>query len=101
DLDPAAGVAAAVASGAEAAHPGHGSLSENPAPARACAEVGNASRAPPVAATEPLAGPGPRPPCQAHRARARRAGPARHLGPGPAVAAPARPGAAAGHPRCT
>lgn len=47
-------IAAALASGAEAIHPGYGFLSENPAMARACAEHGMVFIGPSVAALEAM-----------------------------------------------
>lgn len=47
-------IAAAIATGAEAIHPGYGFLSENPALARACAANGIVFVGPPVAAIEAM-----------------------------------------------
>ncbi|MBN0038953.1 ATP-grasp domain-containing protein [Cellulosimicrobium cellulans] len=54
-LDVDAVVAAAVATGAEAIHPGYGFLSENPALARACERAGIAFGGPGVGALEAMA----------------------------------------------
>ncbi|WP_353707173.1 biotin carboxylase N-terminal domain-containing protein [Cellulosimicrobium sp. ES-005] len=54
-LDVEAVVAAAVATGAEAIHPGYGFLSENPALARACERAGIAFVGPGVAALDAMA----------------------------------------------
>ncbi|MFE7407010.1 biotin carboxylase N-terminal domain-containing protein [Isoptericola sp. NPDC057559] len=54
-LDVEAVVAAAVATGADAIHPGYGFLSENPALARACERAGIVFVGPPVAAVETMA----------------------------------------------
>ncbi|MFD6176479.1 MULTISPECIES: acetyl/propionyl/methylcrotonyl-CoA carboxylase subunit alpha [unclassified Isoptericola] len=54
-LDVEAVVAAAVAAGADAIHPGYGFLSENPALARACERAGIVFVGPPVAAVETMA----------------------------------------------
>ncbi|MCK9792780.1 ATP-grasp domain-containing protein, partial [Isoptericola sp. 4D.3] len=54
-LDVEAVVAAAVATGADAIHPGYGFLSENPALARACERAGIVFVGPPVRAVETMA----------------------------------------------
>nr|WP_216645256.1 biotin carboxylase N-terminal domain-containing protein [Isoptericola halotolerans] len=54
-LDVEAVVAAAVATGAEAIHPGYGFLSENPELARACERAGIVFVGPPVGAIEAMA----------------------------------------------
>jgi len=53
-LDIAAVIDAAIATGAQAIHPGYGFLSENAAFARACADVGITFIGPPVAAVETM-----------------------------------------------